>query len=440
MPGFSLLRIIQVGFKSLRLHKLRSALTMLGMIIGVWAVITLVAIGEGASRDAQEQIKALGAQNVIIRSIKPISDKVQLQGEMQWEAIYGLKNSDAVRIQETIPGVKRVLPILRHRKNVMHGRRTKDCQLIGTFPHYPDFTKAKLVAGSFLNEIEESRKENTCVLTMSLAGFLFPGKNPLGQEVIVRGRESQQVFKVKGIIQERTDAEKLPQSADPSGHTILSNVYIPLSTFKALYGIKDIDLSVGSVAVNIVELSEIRVEFGSVEEVIPALPLIREALDKPRRSDGAAEGVDTDYEIQVPINELNALRAQKARDTRMLLYIACISLLVGGIGIMNIMLATVTERTREIGVRRALGATRSDITVQFLVETLMLSLIGGGIGVAGGWGFAAFRHHVLNTTTIVTDWSVIVAFGLSVMVGLFFGLYPARRAAFLDPIEALRHA
>ena len=196
----------------------------------------------------------------------------------------------------------------------------------------------------------------------------------------------------------------------------------------------------GSIAVNIVELSEIRVEFGSVEEVIPALPLIREALDKPRRSDGAAEGVDTDYEIQVPINELNALRAQKARDTRMLLYIACISLLVGGIGIMNIMLATVTERTREIGVRRALGATRSDITVQFLVETLMLSLIGGGIGVAGGWGFAAFRHHVLNTTTIVTDWSVIVAFGLSVMVGLFFGLYPARRAAFLDPIEALRHA
>ena len=126
MPGYSILRLIQVGFRSLRLHKLRSALTMLGMIIGVWAVILLVAIGEGASREAQEAIKALGAQNVIIRSIKPISDKVQLQGEMQWESIYGLKNSDAVRIEKTVPGVKRVLPILRHRKNVTHEQRDKD--------------------------------------------------------------------------------------------------------------------------------------------------------------------------------------------------------------------------------------------------------------------------------------------------------------------------
>lgn len=433
MPGYSILRLIQVGFRSLRLHKLRSALTMLGMIIGVWAVILLVAIGEGASREAQEAIKALGAQNVIIRSIKPISDKVQLQGEMQWESIYGLKNSDAVRIEKTVPGVKRVLPILRHRKNVTHEQRDKDCQLIGTFPHYPEFTQSRLVAGQFLNEMEEARKENACVLTMSLAGFLFPGKNPLGEEVIVRGRESHQIFRVKGILEERADSEKLPQQADATGHTILANVYIPLSTFKALYGIKDIDLSVGSVSVNIVELSEIRVEFGSVDEVVPALPLIREALDKVRKD-------KNDYEIQVPINELNALKAQKARDTWLLMLIACISLLVGGIGIMNIMLATVTERTQEIGVRRALGATQIDISVQFLVETLILCLIGGTIGVLGGCGNAAFFHYILDHTTIVTEWSVVVAFGLAVGVGLTFGLYPAWSAARLDPIEALRHS
>ena len=202
---------------------------------------------------------------------------------------------------------------------------------------------------------------------------------------------------------------------------------------KSLYGIKNIDRSVGSLSVEVVELSEIRVGFGSPEKVIAAIPLLRDALDKGRN------GV-VDYEIQVPINELNALQEQMARDTRMLLYIACISLLVGGIGIMNIMLATVTERTQEIGVRRALGATRVDITVQFLVETLMLCLIGGGIGVLGGWGFAEFRQHILEETTIVTNWSVIVAFGLSVSVGLIFGLYPARRAAHLDPIEALRHS
>ena len=166
-------------------------------------------------------------------------------------------------------------------------------------------------------------------------------------------------------------------------------------------------------------------------DVIPSLSLINEALKTGRD--------ETDFEIIVPIRELNTLREQKARDTRMLLYIACISLLVGGIGIMNIMLATVTERTREIGVRRALGATKRDITIQFLLETLILCLIGGSIGVLGGWGFAEIRHNILHITTIVTNWSVLVAFGLSVLVGLIFGLYPARRAADLDPIEALRH-
>jgi len=250
--------------------------------------------------------------------------------------------------------------------------------------------------------------------------------------VIVRGVESAQVFRVKGILQERVDTEKLPQLADATGRTISANVYIPLSTFKALYGIKNIDLSVGSVSVERVELTEIRVEFESVEEVIPALPLLRDCLDKSRKG-------EVDYEIVVPIKELNTLKAQKARDTRMLLYIACISLLVGGIGIMNIMLATVTERTQEIGIRRALGATQTDITVQFMVEALMLCLMGGSIGVVGGWGFAVFRHNILHITTIVTEWSVVVAFGLSVVVGLFFGIWPAIKAASLDPIEALRH-
>ena len=351
---------------------------------------------------------------------------------MQWETIYGLKNSDAGRIQKTVPGVKRVLPILSQRKNVVHGKRNVDCQLIGTYPHYPGFTQSRIVAGQFLNEMEEARKENSCVLTLELAEKLFAGQNPLLENVVVRGVESAQVFRVKGILQERVDAEKLPQLADATGRTISANVYIPLSTFKALYGIKNIDLSVGSVSVERVELTEIRVEFGSVEEVIPALPLLRDCLNKSRKG-------EVDYEIVVPIKELNTLKAQKARDTRMLLYIACISLLVGGIGIMNIMLATVTERTQEIGIRRALGATQTDITIQFMVEALMLCLIGGSIGVIGGWGFAVFRQNILHITTIVTEWSVVVAFGLSVVVGLFFGLWPAIKAAALDPIEALRH-
>ena len=433
MRGSSLFRIIQSGFQSLRLHKLRSMLTMLGMIIGVWAVITLVAIGEGASHDAQEEIKALGTNNIIIRSVKPMTDKIQLQGDMQWVSYYGLTNADASRILKTVPGVKRVLPILIHRKNVMHNKRNVDCQLVGTYPHYPSFTQSRIVAGQFLNEMEEARRENSCVLSHDLAKQLFAGENPLMENVTVRGFESWQVFRVKGILEERTGLEELPQGKDTLGKTLSANVYVPLATFKALYGVKNVDLSVGSVSSEVVHLTEIRVEFDSAEKVIPSIDLIKDALNKGRNG-------KIDYEGKVPRNKLNALRAAKARHTLLLMSVACISLLVGGIGIMNIMLATVTERTREIGVRRALGATQGDITLQFLVETLMLCLVGGCIGVVGGWAFAAFRHHIWQTTTIVTEWSVLLAFGLSVFVGLIFGIYPARRAARLDPIEALRHA
>ena len=170
MFGFSIIRVIQVGFKSLLLHKLRSGLTMLGMIIGVGAVIALVAVGEGASHDAQERFKSLGAQNVIIRSVKPLQQKEQLQGrEMEWEARFGLSNIDAAHIERTVPGVKKVLPILLQRKNVKHGKREVDSQLIGTFPYYPDFTKSRVVKGRFLCEVDENTKAQACVLSVELA-------------------------------------------------------------------------------------------------------------------------------------------------------------------------------------------------------------------------------------------------------------------------------
>ena len=437
MFNTSIFGIARVAAKSLRLHLMRSTLTMLGIIIGVWAVITLVAIGEGASHDAQEEIKSLGARNVIIRSVKPPSMRTQLQGDWEsffrrWLAYYGLKNSDAVRIRDTIPRVSRVLPILTQRKNVIFGEREIDCQLIGTFPYYPEFTQARLIVGRFLSQIEEEEMTHSCVVSHSLAKTLLSPDNPLGQTVTIRGYEASMVFKVVGILEERGTRDKLPQLSNSVGQAITANVYIPLSSFKTLYNIRDIDRSVGDLKLQAVDLTEIRVEFESEDDVIPSIPLIHEALLIGR--------TESDYEIIVPIQLLTALRTQKARDTRMLLYIACVSLLVGGIGIMNIMLATVTERTNEIGVRRALGATQVDITIQFLVETLILCLIGGTIGVVGGWGFAEFRHHYLHITTIVTNWSVIIAFGLSVAVAIIFGLYPARRAADLDPIEALRHS
>ena len=175
---------------------------MLGMVIGVWAVITLVAIGEGASHDAQEEIKSLGARNVIIRSIKPPSMREQMQGDWEsffrrWMAIYGLKRTDASRIKDTVPGVTRVLPLMTKRMTAIHGPREIGCQLIGTYPYYPEFTQAQLVAGQFLNEAEENSKVSSCVISLELAQRLFAGHNPLMERIVVSGYESSQVFQVK---------------------------------------------------------------------------------------------------------------------------------------------------------------------------------------------------------------------------------------------------
>ena len=177
---------------------------------------------------------------VIIRSIKPTD--VQQKGNVQkkdWQTIYGLMDTDAIRIKETVSGVKRVLPILNRQMNVVHGRREMGCQLIGTYPYYPDFTQSKIVAGQFINEAEENSKASSCVITLELAEKLFAGHNPLLENVVVRGYESDQVFQVKGILQERS-----------------ANVYIPLSTFKALYGTRNIDRSTGNLSIEVVELTD----------------------------------------------------------------------------------------------------------------------------------------------------------------------------------------
>jgi putative ABC transport system permease protein len=402
-------------------------LTMLGIIFGVCSVIAMLAIGEGASYEAQQAIKRLGSSNIIIRSVKPPEDARE-QGAGRGAMIdYGLTYQDGARIQSTIPGVVRVLPIRIIRENVRFGQSSPPCQVIGTLPFYAELVGLEVVRGRFLAELDERTQNNVCVLTVSLAEQLFPYQDPLDHSVKIDAF----YYRVVGLVREQNMPEQRTQSGKMEGEPLDNNVYLPLSASRSRFGDVIIRRTAGSTEIEKVELHELRVQMADVTAVETADPQIKTLLGRFHTK--------TDYEIIVPLQLLRQAEQTKRIFNIVLGSIAAISLLVGGIGIMNIMLATVTERTREIGVRRALGAKRKDITLQFLVETVVLSVGGGLIGVVVGVVVPLVVSHLTTMQTIVTPWSVVLAFCISGGVGIIFGLYPAKAAARLDPIEALRH-
>jgi putative ABC transport system permease protein len=425
--SFQFLSTVRLGIKSLMLHKLRSILTMLGIIFGVCSVIAMLAIGEGASYKAQEDIKKLGSQNIIIRSVKPPDDAKQSGMGRNVALDYGLTYDDGSRIQSTIPGVVRVLPIRIIRENVRFSRNSVPCQILGTLPTYIDIVGLDIVRGRFLSETDEMTQDNVCVLTFGLAQQLFPYQDPLTQSIKVNSF----YYRVVGLVREKNMPEQRTQAGKMEGEPLDNNVYIPLSSARTRFGEILIRRTSSSMEVEKVELHQLTVQMRDIAAVESADPEIKSLLKRFHKKD--------DYETIVPLQLLRAAEETKRIFNIVLGSIAAISLLVGGIGIMNIMLATVTERTREIGVRRALGAKRRHITMQFLVETVVLSIGGGLIGVLVGVVVPIVVARLTTMPTIITLWSVLLAFSISGAVGIIFGLYPARAAAQLDPIEALRH-
>lgn len=422
-----LLRIFKLALKSLWLHKLRSFLTVLGIVFGVCSVIAMLAIGEGASYEAQEQIKNLGSQNIILQSVKP-PDEQKISGAAQSFSLeYGLKYSDIKRIRSTIPGVTIVVPGRIVREYIWNATRRVDGEIIGTVPWYPEMRNQRVGMGRFFSEVEMEYAANVCVLGYETAQQLFPIHNPIGRDVRVGGT----YYRIIGVL----EPQKVSKTASAPGSmvpkTTVYRMFIPLSTARARFGETIVKRRTGSMEAERVELHEVTVK-----------------VDKPERVVGVAQAINTllqrshkkkDYEIIVPIELLRRAEETKRIFNIVLGSIAAISLLVGGIGIMNIMLATVTERTREIGIRRALGAKRRDIVTQFLVESVMLSGTGGLIGVLFGITIPFLVTAFANMKTIVTLWSPLLAFSISALVGIVFGLYPAIRAAKMDPVEALRH-
>jgi putative ABC transport system permease protein len=428
--GFSiaqLRRTLRLGVKSLWLHRLRSLLTVLGIVFGVCSVIAMLAIGEGASYQAQENIKTLGSQNIIVRSVKPPEEqKVTDKGSQNYVMQYGITYTDVKRIRATIPGVTIVVPARVIRDYAWHISWRVDCEMVGTVPWYPEMRNHRVAAGRFFSDADMEGKASVCVLGAEMVTPLFPLETALGQHIRVGG----DYYRVIGVMEPRGQAVKGDETQDTS-KTTGRRMYVPLETVKMRYGEVLMRRRTGSFEAERVQLHEVTVKVAALDQVMNVSEAIKQALEHGHKK--------KDYEIVVPLELLKRAEETKRIFNIVLGSIAAISLLVGGIGIMNIMLASVTERTREIGIRRALGARRHDIVMQFLVETVLLSGAGGIMGVLLGVAIPFVVTWAAGMKTIITFWSPLLAFGISALVGVVFGLYPARRAAQMDPVEALRH-
>ena len=436
------LRTLKLAFKSLLLHPLRSALAVLGIFIGVASVIWLLAIGEGIGRKAQEQIANLGAENVLVRTVKPANEAF---GDMaSGPVVYGLTRADYVKMVATIPSIKQAIPVRELRRNFRFGKYSVDGRMVGCTPAYADVTRLEVDRGRFLSDTDVRQEMKHCVLSAEVAQRLFPIGNPVGEVVMLE----DDFYTIVGVMKPRNATAAIGGSLD--SQSFADDVYVPITTVWRRIGDLIVTMRPGSFEGEVVELNQITLRIDHTDNVLKTVDVVRNTL--------AEKHSMPDFAVVAPLELLEQSRTTRLMFMVLLGLIAAISLLVGGIGIMNIMLATVTERTREIGIRRALGARRSDIISQFLAETIALSVAGGLLGVGGGAACGLtirLIRKVLDTTMpdamervpeivrtmepVHVPWAIPLAFGISVGVGVVFGLYPAMRAADMDPIEALRH-
>ena len=415
------IREIKSGVKNLTLHGMRSVLTMLGMIFGVSSVVAMLAVGEGAGKKALEQIQLLGSNNIIINSIKP-TDETGKAVQRTYMGIYGLLYEDEIRLSGNFSTINRTVPAKIIRKQARFGTRALELRVVGTTPAWFNLVKRPIIAGRSLLPKDLREKTNVAVLTEHAARRLLAGEDIIGQSV----RIGASYFVVVGIVRSQASQGGTIQTPDQE-----MDAYVPISTAREHFGDIMVRRTAGSRLAEMVELHQIIVQVDEIENVESTAKGIFAMLARFHKKN--------DYHIQVPLTLLHQAKATKRTFNIVLGSIAAISLLVGGIGIMNIMLASVTERTREIGIRRAIGAKGRQIIHQFLIETVVLSTTGGLAGIAVGLFLPWLITRITGLPTVVTGSSLVLSLGISMSVGIVFGLYPAMRAARLDPITALRH-
>jgi putative ABC transport system permease protein len=403
---------MKIAFGALRVNKLRSALTMLGIIIGVGAVIAMVAVGSGATERIQEQIASIGSNVIIVLPGSITASGVRLgTGNM-----VTLTNDDARAVARDCPAVQAVAPISRGGAQVVFGNNNWGTSIQGTTPEYLSIRDIGVQSGSAFTQQDVDAAAKVALLGQTVVNNLFSGADPVGQAIRIKGVP----FTVVGTL--------VPKGQSPTGQDQDDLVVMPITTAqKKVLGVTQAKAnSVGSLIV----------QATGAESIQAAQDQMRDLL---RQRHHLQSGQDDDFTIR---NLEEVFKAQETSSQVMsilLASIASVSLIVGGIGIMNIMLVSVTERTREIGLRQAVGAKTRDILTQFLVEAVTLSVLGGVVGIALGILASELISYFAGWSTVIGPGSILLAFLFSALVGIFFGFYPARKAAYLDPIEALRY-
>ena len=433
-----LLETLRLGFSNLLLHKLRSLLTALGIIFGVAAVIAVVAIGEGNKRKALADIEKLGAKNIIVRSRKPDeSQSKQPSSSRQRTMVYGITYTDERRIKQiadSSAAVEMIVPLKLVGTKVAGPEKQMQAPTFGTSPELKEVTSLRIDRGRYLTQTDELRQERVAVIGAELAKQLFPLADPLEGHIRVYNGPNTCNFRVVGVL----EPVGLAGGAGTAlvGRDLNFDVHIPKSTAIDQFGDYVLTIKPGTFESAKVELEEIYIQAREQDDVRALAAQIERIINLEHEGKG-------DVTLIVPLELIEQTERTGRMFTFFLVVIAATSLGVGGIGIMNIMLASVTERTREIGIRRALGATRMHIIAQFLVETATLSAVGGLIGVGLGIG-AAMAFGIVNEKfemgePFVATWSIVVGLTVAMTVGIVFGLYPAYQASRQDPIVALRH-
>jgi putative ABC transport system permease protein len=414
-------RDVLLGIDNLLLHKLRSFLTTLGVIFGVGSVVAMLSVGEGASKKMLDDIRKVGSNNIIISSVKPLEEEA-VTGDHHRAVAYGLTYKDFNRISKTFDTIRTTVPVKEVRKEGRLGERKLELRVVGTTPDWFELVVRSLEAGRVLIETDMVHRSAVAVLTEYGARRLLATRHTIGENIII-GENS---FKVVGIVKSESSAGSDIQLPEDK-----IDAYVPLAVAREYYGDINIKSTTGSREATSVELHRVIVQINDIENVASTAKGIEAMLSNFHKK--------LDYELSVPLALLRQAEASKRTFNIVLGSIACISLLVGGIGIMNIMLATVTERTREIGIRRAVGAKKKQIIIQFLIETVVLSTIGGILGLGLGVFIPLLITLFSGVPTVITLISIMLPLVISIGIGILFGIYPAARAADVDPIIALRH-